>query len=46
MDSFIEYLTTPQDPLLSNERECYLYPSKIAEVLSVGMSYRLLVEKK
>lgn len=43
MDRFIEYLTVPQDPLLSNERECYLYPSRVAETLALGTAYRLLV---
>lgn len=46
LDLFIEYLTVPQSPLLCNERECYLYPSKIADLLSIGTSYRVLVEKQ
>jgi hypothetical protein len=45
LNKFIEFLTTPMDPILNNERECYLYPSKVADLLSTGMAYRLLIQK-
>lgn len=46
LERFIDLLSVPQNILLSNERECYLYPSKVSEMLSMGMAYRLLIQKK
>lgn len=46
LDQCIDYISVPQNPLISNERECFLYPSKVAELLATGTAYRLLVQKR
>jgi hypothetical protein len=42
----VDYVSVPQNILLCNERECYLYPSRVAELLAQGTAYRLLVQKR
>ena len=39
-------MSVPQNILLCNERECYLYPARVTEMLAQGTAYRLLVQKR
>lgn len=42
----IDYISLNPNPMLQNEQECYVYPSKAADILSLGTTYRALITKR
>lgn len=46
LHALIDYISVNPNPLLLNEQECYIYPSKAADILSMATTYRVLIVKR